>query len=359
MEIRAGKGVSFARRIYLPRAVGLGVGFFCVLAAMYPLQVPSWVWALLVFNGFVWPHVAFQVSRLSKTPFQAERRNLLIDSVFGGFWAGAMQFNPLPTVTVLAMMAMNNIAAGGLRFFLKGTLAQGAGILLSLLVFPLAFNQDVTPLQVYACLPMLVLYPLMVGWVSYRLATKLHEHKQVLRTVSRTDSLTGLLNHASWMAQLDSEFDRCRHLHRRATIALIDIDHFKTINDGYGHVIGDLVLTQLSQILRVSLRETDSAGRYGGDEFCVILPDTSEAMAVDIMERLRQAFARAKYELEPGLAVSLSIGIASYSPYQTDACAWLKEADRALYAAKSGGRDRVSAAFDVIDRRSDATDDAR
>lgn len=354
MEIREGKGLSFAKRIYLPRTLGLGIGFFCVLAAIQPLQRPAWVWALLIFNGFVWPHLAFQLARRSATPFGTERRNLLVDSVFGGFWAGAMQFNPLPTVTVLSMMAMNNIAAGGQRFFWQGCLAQTGGMLLALIAFPAAFNQDITPLQVYACLPMLILYPLIIGWVSYRLAFQLHEHKQALRLVSRTDSLTGLLNHASWMAQLDAEFERCRQQHRRATVALIDIDHFKTINDTYGHVIGDLVLTRLGHILDSSLRETDSAGRYGGDEFCVILPDTSETIAADIMERLRQAFARARYELEPGLEVSLSIGIASYSPYQPDACAWLKDADRALYAAKSGGRNQVSAAFNGGERRSGA-----
>lgn len=112
MENQRGKGLSFARRIYLPRAIGLGVGFFSVAAALYPLTMPDWLWALLLFNGFAWPHLAYQISTRSAFPYQAERRNLLYDSMFGGFWAACFQFNPLTTVTILSMMTMNNVAAG-------------------------------------------------------------------------------------------------------------------------------------------------------------------------------------------------------------------------------------------------------
>lgn len=336
-----GKGLSFARRIYLPRMVGLGIGFFCVAAALAPLQRPGWAWGLLVANGFLWPHLAYQLARLSRAPYQAERRNLLLDSLFGGFWAGAMQLNPLPSVTILSMMAMDNIAAGGLRFFLMGCVAQLLGVLLAWLCFGIAFSAVATPLQVYACLPMLVVYPLAVGGVSYSLARRLSEHKQALRAVSRTDSLTGLLNHGSWMDQLESEFQKCRQQHTRASVALIDIDHFKGINDRFGHVLGDMVITELSHLLTHSLRDTDTPGRYGGDEFCVILPGTTQVLAVEIMERLRQGFAEKHYQLAADLSVGLSIGVASYSPYQVDASAWLGEADKALYRAKHQGRNQV------------------
>ena len=126
MDRGTGSGLSFAKRIYLPRSIGLGIGFFCVAAGLWPLYSTPWLWALLVFNGFLWPHLAYQLARRSATPYQAERRNLLIDSVFGGFWAAAMQFNVLPSVTILAMMAMNNIAAGGGRFFARGCVPVSA-----------------------------------------------------------------------------------------------------------------------------------------------------------------------------------------------------------------------------------------
>lgn len=163
MDRGTGSGLSFAKRIYLPRSIGLGIGFFCVAAGLWPLYSTTWLWALLVFNGFVWPHLAYQLARRSATPYQAERRNLLIDSVFGGFWAAAMQFNVLPSVTILAMMAMNNIAAGGGRFFAWGCVAMLLGGGLAMLLFGPALAPDTSMPQLYACLPMLILYPLALG----------------------------------------------------------------------------------------------------------------------------------------------------------------------------------------------------
>lgn len=347
MDRNTGSGLSFAKRLYLPRAIGLGIGFFCVAAGLWPLDMPGWVWALLLFNGYLWPHLAFQLARLAAQPYQCERRNLLLDSVLGGFWAGAMQFNALPTVTILAMMAMNNVAAGGLRFFLAGSLAQVGGALFSLLLFGPVFNPETSMLQLYACLPMLVLYPLSLGLVCYRLTNTLAEHKQALRAVSRTDSLTRLFNHGHWKDLLHREFSKCRQGEQRSTVALIDIDHFKAINDTYGHLVGDSVLRLLSERLVQGLRDEDLAGRYGGDEFCVILPRTPPVLASEVMERLRVSLAEVRTELAPQLRITLSIGVAGYSPFQLDATAWLKDADQALYQAKISGRDRVVLASEV------------
>eukprot|EP01132_Coremiostelium_polycephalum_P015066 gene15066-18238_t len=153
MENQRGKGLSFARRIYRPRIIGLGIGCISVIAALYPLQMPGWVWALLLFNGFGWAHLAYQLSTRSDFPYKAERRNLLYDSLLGGFWAATTQFTPLTAVTILSMMTMNNVAAGGKRLFLHGIVAQLAGIGVSWLLFGIHFNPDVSLVQVYACLP--------------------------------------------------------------------------------------------------------------------------------------------------------------------------------------------------------------
>ena len=157
MENRRGKGLSFARRIYKPRIIGLGIGCISVIGGLYPLAMPSWVWALLLFNGLAWAHVAYQLSIRSPFPYHAEQRNILYDSLCGGFWAAAAQFTPLTAVTILSMMTMNNFAAGGRRLFLRGLLAQGAGIGVAWALFGMRFNPDVSPLQVYTCLPMLTL----------------------------------------------------------------------------------------------------------------------------------------------------------------------------------------------------------
>ncbi|MHA3736585.1 diguanylate cyclase [Pseudomonas sp. Eth.TT006] len=345
MENPRGKGLSFARRIYLPRTIGLGVGFFSVAAALYPLNMPAWLWALLVFNGFIWPHVAYQVATRANFPYRAERRNLLYDSLCGGFWTACFQFNPLTTVTILSMMTMNNVAAGGRRLFLFGALAQGAGVLLGWSLFGVKFSLSMTQIEIWACLPMLTLYPLALGMVCYQLAIKLAQHKRTLRDLSRTDSLTGLLNHGAWKDLLHARFKLCRQNQTQDILALIDIDHFKAINDSYGHIIGDAVLTHLSHTLRSMLVEGQRAGRYGGDEFCLILPDLPLRKAELHMERLRQALDQYRHPDVPELRVSLSIGLARFQPSYADAVAWLDDADKALYTAKHTGRNTISVAL--------------
>jgi len=239
-------------------------------------------------------------------------------------------------------MTMNNVAAGGKRLVVRGALAQLAGMLVAVLVLGPGLQLNATPLQVYACLPMLTLYPLALGWVCYQLAIKLADHKRRLSALSLTDSLTGLLNHGAWKDLLLLKFQACRLQQGDAVIALIDIDHFKTINDTFGHVVGDCVLRQLSAELRRNLREGDQAGRYGGDEFCVILPATSEAQACHVMERLRERVANYRNPQLPHLRISLSIGLSAFEAGLESPEHWLDQADKALYTAKHAGRDQVN-----------------
>jgi diguanylate cyclase len=342
MENRQGKGLSFARRIYRPRIIGSAMCSISVIAALYPLAMPGWVWAVLLANGFVWPHLAYQMATRAKVPYDAERRNLMYDALFSGFWVATLEFAPLTTVTLLSMVSMNNVAAGGKRLLLRGVLAQLLGAGVAIVLFGLRFNPSVSVAQVYACLPMLTLYPMAIGMICYQLAIKLSEHKRALSALSRIDSLTGLLNHGSWKDLLHLKFHKCQQQHTHATIALIDIDHFKQINDTHGHIVGDAVLRQLSLELRRNLRENDLAGRYGGDEFCVILPQMSQDEAARVMERMREIFSNYRAPNIPELRVSLSIGLADYQPSFTDAAMWLNAADRALYAAKDTGRNRVN-----------------
>ncbi|RON47872.1 diguanylate cyclase [Pseudomonas frederiksbergensis] len=341
MAKTGGKGLSLARRLYTSRTLGLALGLMCVSAAMYPLDPAPWVWGVMLFNAIVWPHLAYQWARRATLPYHAEHRNLLVDAFLGGVWVAAMQFNPLPSATTISMMAMNNVAIGGLRFLLAGTVAQILGVGVGLLIFTPAFIPHTSPLQLYACLPLLCLYPLALGWICFRQAITLGRQKRELLALSRTDSLTGLLNHGAWKDQLEIEFQRCQRQNQGGAIALIDIDHFKTINDTYGHVAGDIVLRQLSKMLKQNLRAADVAGRYGGDEFCVILPDLPLDRAAAAMDALRDRFATLGYEQSPALKVSLSIGLAAFNPAHTEATLWLNDADQALYEAKTTGRNRV------------------
>lgn len=351
MQPIGGKGLSLARRLYTSRTLGLALGLLCVAPAVLPLEPPAWLLLLMLFNGVLWPHLAYQWARRSPLPYRAEHRNLLIDSLTGGFWVVAMHFNPLPSAVTLSMMAMNNVAIGGVRFLLAGIGAQVLGMGVGWLLFVPVVIPQTSQLQMYACLPLLTLYPLALGWICFRQTFALGKSKRELLALSRTDSLTGLLNHGAWKDALEVEFQRCQRQQRGGAIALIDIDHFKAINDTYGHVAGDIVLRQLSKILKQNLRASDVAGRYGGDEFCVILPDVPLTRAVQAMDALRDRFSGLGYEQNPALEVSLSIGLAAFNPMHADATQWLNDADLALYAAKTTGRNRVICHADGLVQR--------
>ncbi|RMQ46997.1 GGDEF domain protein [Pseudomonas cichorii] len=341
MNTQRGKGLSFAKRIYAPRTVGVSIGFFTVAVSLHQVNAAFWLWPVAAFNAFIWPHVAYQLAKRSSHPYKAEWRNLLMDSLMGGIWVGAMGFSVLPSVTVLAMMAMHNMAAGGPRLMVQGFVAQFLGTMVALVGLAPVINFHNNTAQIYACLPVLVIYPIFIGWMSHQFALRLWEHRNALSELSRTDSLTGLINHGSWKDLLESEFIKSRKQEQPSTIALIDIDHFKSINDTYGHIMGDTVLKSISEALSENLRDTDLAGRYGGDEFCIILPGTDAEQASEILERLRKVVNDNTDLLLPDLNISLSIGIAAYQPHLTDAAMWLHEADKALYIAKASGRNQV------------------
>jgi diguanylate cyclase (GGDEF)-like protein len=122
------------------------------------------------------------------------------------------------------------------------------------------------------------------------------------------------------------------------SVILFDLDHFKSINDGFGHSVGDAVLTRVAEILRRCIRDADICGRYGGEEFLVILPSASQAVALEIAERIRTTVAAQQWT-QPGLAVSISGGVAEYNG--NGLAQLLETADKRLYRAKQAGRNRI------------------
>jgi len=161
------------------------------------------------------------------------------------------------------------------------------------------------------------------------------------------DSLTGLLKHARIKEELAIELDRNRRSAKALSVAMLDIDHFKLVNDNYGHPMGDRVIQAIAHVLRQRLRKSDSIGRYGGEEFAVVLPDCDAATAQSILEDIRERFAALSF-LQDGkkFSCTLSAGIACSTQYpQADGNALLSAADEALYAAKHGGRNQVQVAM--------------
>ena len=124
---------------------------------------------------------------------------------------------------------------------------------------------------------------------------------------------------------------------------ILDIDHFKKYNDRYGHLEGDKVLLRLGQVIKLLLRKMDSAYRYGGEEFTIILPETDNEEALTVAQRIRKAVKEIVFVPEPGLeaSITISIGMTAYNPPE-DVTNFIQRADKALYGSKEGGRDKVS-----------------
>jgi diguanylate cyclase (GGDEF)-like protein len=222
----------------------------------------------------------------------------------------------------------------------------------------------------------------MLGVIANQIAVSIENAKmyRLMEEMATTDGLTGLLNHRTFQERLTAMLDRGERLTKRFALILCDIDHFKKINDTYGHPVGDLVLRRVAQLLAASVRKIDLVARYGGEEFAIVLEETGVRGALELAERIRLEVQKQSFlapeasecrgersssgaELpcapgerppraaaEPGGAftVTLSLGIAGYPGDGTDKQVLVEHADQALYAAKHGGRNRSVAYGDHV-----------
>jgi diguanylate cyclase (GGDEF)-like protein len=166
------------------------------------------------------------------------------------------------------------------------------------------------------------------------------------RSLSRRESLTGCFNRRAFYELFPREVERARRLGQGVSLVFLDIDHFKSINDRYGHETGDRVLQQLASRLRVLIRETDLLFRWGGEEFVILLPHSASAEAPMLAERLRAAVGERPFAAtgaHPAVPVTVSVGVAGSSAWPVDPDALLARADAACYRAKEHGRNRVEA----------------
>jgi diguanylate cyclase (GGDEF)-like protein len=165
---------------------------------------------------------------------------------------------------------------------------------------------------------------------------------QQLQAAARTDAKTGLLNAAAWQREADGEVTRALRTDSPVAVLLVDVDHFKRVNDSYGHLVGDEVLKSLAAELRHQVRDSDVVGRFGGEEFTVLLPRTDAKEALLIAERLRRSASTLSILAgETRIGVTISIGVAVLGSHGRDLFELLAAADLALYRAKDKGRNRV------------------
>ncbi|MDD2389195.1 MAG: diguanylate cyclase [Desulfobacterales bacterium] len=175
------------------------------------------------------------------------------------------------------------------------------------------------------------------------------ERSQMMRKLEKlaiTDGLTSLYNSRCFYDHLESEIDRSVRYHHEIALMLMDIDYFKQFNDTYGHLAGDKVLIRLGEIIRSCLRTNDSAYRYGGEEFTVILPETNAVEAKAVAQRIRTSMGNEPFITDNGdlVTVTISIGVTEYNEKEK-LSTFVKRTDKAMYLSKQQGRNRVSCLY--------------
>ena len=180
-------------------------------------------------------------------------------------------------------------------------------------------------------------------YIAVQDVTEVVSYQKKLVTMNHTDQLTGVYNRNYMESQLSKEIERCRRYNHPISLLMIDVDLFKTINDSYGHPCGDFALKSICERITLNIRKSDSLIRYGGDEFCIIMPETSEQNAYRVAEIIRRSicsqpftFANTKFN------ITVSIGVAAMDQDRDNVESVLKKADEALYQAKKSGRNSVT-----------------
>jgi diguanylate cyclase (GGDEF)-like protein len=185
--------------------------------------------------------------------------------------------------------------------------------------------------------------PLQPGQLLSAIISRANRYRDLKKLTDR-DSLTGLLNHSNILRNLEREMSVAQRTGQPVAFVMVDIDHFKSVNDTYGHVVGDQVIVRVTHLIRNRLRRVDYVGRYGGEEFAVVMPNTDAAAAKEVMDQLREAAQELEHKTEHGtFHVTFSCGVATYPQFKT-VLELAEAADEALYKAKHAGRNQVMTA---------------
>lgn len=272
---------------------------------------------------------------------------LLLDDIRGRFvWGGLIYSIQMALIAYALLSDPETRAARASKLLLSGVamiilvLALRALVALSGLADIAQPQQAVAPNPVQIIAFIAIIATTLLGSMGFLLMVKERADKEILH-LAMTDSLTGVPNRRSLMDQIESALSR--RSGKPLALLMIDVDHFKDINDTHGHPAGDEVLRQITRLLTERLRGGDVLGRYGGEEFCVLAPDTDSNGALMLAESLRTTIAEASLSTDNGeLFVTVSIGI-SHCPANVsrELKLLLAEADAALYHAKQTGRNRV------------------
>ena len=358
------------RTIHRVRASTLVMGFAILATHMIGRDYSPLVWVLLVLQFFVYPQLLRWRTQRSPNPKQVLLSNFLIDSLLMGLWAAGLGYPLWISFAFLVCAVVSITLLGGARSAGQGILVffLGGGLWIALTGQPVNLHTD-WPTTVL-CVVGLTIFLLMTTNTAYQRNLRLRETREQLRGSEHTvhianlalqkqlneihalqsqlseqanrDPLTSLYNRRYLDSTLERELARCKREGQPLSLMLIDIDHFKKINDTYGHQAGDEVLKHLAGMLSTQARSADVVCRFGGEEFLLLLPNMPLNHALERAEQWRADFAATTVAFgEFRMQVTLSFGIATYPGHGTSPTELIRCADYALYRAKKQGRNRI------------------
>lgn len=343
---------------------------FCALHAK-AMGASAAMGVALVLQFLVYPHLLYWRARRTMDSLRAERQNLLLDIALWGLWSAALGFPPWITFTLFITAGVNHAITGGHRALASALLAWALGLGVGWLTWGPPHGPPESAAVVLLCALGLVGYLLGVGQMAWQrnqalrrlrrellaseaslqaaneaLRTRLLEIEQLqqqLQDQANRDPLTGLFNRRYLEDTLNRERARCLRVGQPMAVMMLDIDHFKAINDTHGHQAGDQVLRHMGALLKAHSRTEDIPCRIGGEEFVLVLPGMAAAQAMERAQRIRQAFAasEASSDADPAPRATVSIGVAMFPDHGSSMDDLMRSADAAMYAVKRAGRNGV------------------
>lgn len=352
------------------RAVAFAYAFiFCALHVL-DRDLEPWVWPLLVLQFLVYPHLVYWRALKAPDPQKAEFDNLLLDMALWGLWAAALGFPHWITLTLFMGSAINNGISRGHGGLLRAVLVFGATAGLGVLLFGYAQAPTESSWVTWLCALGISAYLMTIGQIAYRRTEGLRRLREKLRLSeeellqananllarlndiqtlqsqlqahANSDPLSGLYNRRYLESTFDREQARCRREGKPLTLMMLDIDHFKVINDRYGHLIGDDVVRQVGSLMQACSRKEDVPCRFTSEEFVLLMPNISPEKALERGEQMRTEFEGIAVPLDLGeVRATVSIGIAALPEHLINLEELIRRAQRALAAAKRRGRNGV------------------
>ncbi len=343
-------------------SLAMALMVFCAYMLHYAVRVadvrpgwPLWTWTALSLGGMAALYAAIRSGwsrRFADPSLTAVQIAFAITSAATGYaQAGLLRGGAFPVLTLILMFGMFQLRARSAYALCAYALALFGAVMVSMTrLQPQIYTVEAELghfLMLAIMLPAVAVLTAKLSRIRYRLAAQREELERALAQLSAIatrDDLTGLPNRRQVSALMEQEMQRSlRHGHGFC-IALLDLDHFKRVNDQHGHAAGDAVLRAFARAGQAALRATDVIARWGGEEFLVLLPDTAMPLALVGMERLRQQTAALRIDTEDGaqLSVTVSIGLTEHRRHEA-LSETLERADQLLYQAKAAGRDRICA----------------